>query len=72
MADASKVTSQAENLKDDIDSLAGKFTEDVIYSSEGASMSNAETSIKTNGEENTKIIIDAANEIERISKMVIK
>lgn len=65
--DASSVTTPAGELKTEIENLAGKFTEDVIYSSEGASMSNAGKTIKDNGETNCNEIKEAATKMADIA-----
>lgn len=66
MANAGSVTGPAEALKGNIESLSGSFTDSMILSSEGASMSEVQSSIKNNGDTNCGEIKDAAEEIANI------
>ena len=65
-----EVKKQAGNLKDDLVSLAGKFTDEVIYSENGKNMSDAGTSIKDVAETNCQTISDEAGNIENIVKTI--
>ena len=60
--DAGIVKKPTGSLKTELDSLADKFTDEVIYS-EGKKMSDAGKSIKEVAETNCKSIEDAAENI---------
>lgn len=62
-ADAGIVKKPTGNLKTELDSLAGKFTDEVIYS-EGKKMSDAGTSIKDVAETNCQTICEEAENIQ--------
>jgi len=62
-ADPSIVTNPTENLKAELNSLADKFTDEVIYS-EGKKMNEAGNSIKEVAETNCKTISDEAENIK--------